>query len=147
MRKGFLRTAASIAVAGVFSVLMMASSASANVAVRIDISNQVMSVTVNGWPYATWRVSTARRGYWTPRGSYRPFLLKRMHYSRKYDNSPMPHSIFFKGGYAIHGTGYVRYLGRPASHGCVRLAPANAARLYSLVQQYGLRDTQIYISN
>jgi lipoprotein-anchoring transpeptidase ErfK/SrfK len=147
MRKGFLRTAASIAVAGVFSVLMMASSASANVAVRIDISNQVMSVTVNGWPYATWRVSTARRGYWTPRGSYRPFLLKRMHYSRKYDNSPMPHSIFFKGGYAIHGTGYVRYLGRPASHGCVRLAPANAARLYRLVQQYGLRDTQIYISN
>jgi lipoprotein-anchoring transpeptidase ErfK/SrfK len=147
MRKGFLRTAAPLVVAGLFSVLIMASAAKANVAVRIDISNQVMSVSVNGWPYATWRVSTARRGYWTPRGSYRPFLLKRMHYSRKYDNSPMPHSIFFKGGYAIHGTGYVRYLGRPASHGCVRLAPANAARLYGLVQQHGLHDTQIYISN
>jgi lipoprotein-anchoring transpeptidase ErfK/SrfK len=147
MRKGFLRTAAPFVVAGLFSMLIMASAAKANVAVRIDISNQVMSVSVNGWPYATWRVSTARRGYWTPRGSYRPFLLKRMHYSRKYDNSPMPHSIFFKGGYAIHGTGYVRYLGRPASHGCVRLAPANAARLYGLVQQHGLHDTQIYISN
>nr|WP_246770775.1 L,D-transpeptidase [Aestuariivirga sp. YIM B02566] len=125
----------------------MTSSAEAKVSVRIDISSQTMSVSVNGWPYATWRVSTARSGYWTPRGSYRPFLLKRMHYSRKYDNSPMPHSIFFKGGYAIHGTGYVRALGRPASHGCIRLAPGNAARLYSLVQQYGKGGTRITITN
>jgi lipoprotein-anchoring transpeptidase ErfK/SrfK len=70
-----------------------------------------------------------------------------MHYSRKYDNSPMPHSIFFKGGYAIHGTGYVRYLGRPASHGCIRLAPGNAARLFSLVRQHGFRDVRIVINN
>jgi lipoprotein-anchoring transpeptidase ErfK/SrfK len=127
--------------------LASVSSAQANVSVRIDISSQTMSVSIDGWPYATWRVSTARSGYWTPRGSFRPFLLKRMHYSRKYDNSPMPHSIFFRGGYAIHGTGYVRYLGRPASHGCIRLAPGNAARLYSLVRQYGLRDTRIVINN
>jgi lipoprotein-anchoring transpeptidase ErfK/SrfK len=147
MRSGFFRAAASIVAAGLYSFFMMASAAGANVAVRIDISSQTMSVSVNGWPYATWRVSTARRGYWTPRGSYRPFLLKRMHYSRKYDNSPMPHSIFFLGGYAIHGTGYVRYLGRPASHGCIRLAPGNAARLYGLVQQYGKRDTRIVITN
>ena len=59
----------------------------------------------------------------------------------------MPHSIFFKGGYAIHGTGYVRYLGRPASHGCIRLAPGNAARLFSLVRQHGFRDVRIVINN
>ena len=128
-------------------LFMMASTAQATVSVRVDISSQTMSVSVDGWPYATWRVSTARSGYWTPRGSYRPFALKRMHYSRKYDNSPMPHSIFFKGGYAIHGTGYVRYLGRPASHGCIRLAPGNAARLFSLVRQHGFRDVRIVINN
>lgn len=147
MRSGLIRTAASLAVAGLLSIFAMASTAQATVSVRIDISSQTMSVSVNGWPYASWRVSTARSGYWTPRGSFRPYLLKRMHYSRKYDNSPMPHSIFFRGGYAIHGTGYLRSLGRPASHGCIRLAPGNAARLYSLVRQYGKGDTRIVITN
>jgi lipoprotein-anchoring transpeptidase ErfK/SrfK len=147
MRNGFFRTAASIAAAGLLGLLVMASSAEAKVSVRIDISSQTMSVSVNGWPYASWRVSTARSGYWTPRGAFRPYLLKRMHYSRKYDNSPMPHSIFFLGGYAIHGTGYVRSLGRPASHGCIRLAPGNAARLFGLVRQYGKGGTRITITN
>ena len=144
---GFFRAIASFAGAGFLSLFMMAATAQATVSVRVDISSQTMSVSVDGWPYATWRVSTARRGYWTPRGSYRSFALKRMHYSRKYDNSPMPHSIFFKGGYAIHGTGYVRYLGRPASHGCIRLAPGNAARLFGLVRQHGFRDVRIVINN
>jgi lipoprotein-anchoring transpeptidase ErfK/SrfK len=147
MRMRFLTTALSLAAAGLFSLLMAASTAQAQVSVWIDISRQTMTVSVDGWHYADWRVSTARRGYWTPRGSFRPYLLKRMHYSRKFDNSPMPHSIFFRGGYAIHGTYYVRSLGRPVSHGCVRLAPADAARLYSLVQQYGKGDTQIVITN
>jgi lipoprotein-anchoring transpeptidase ErfK/SrfK len=137
----------SLAAAGMFSLLMAASSAEAKVAVWIDISRQTMTVSVDGWRYANWRVSTARRGYWTPRGSFRPYLLKRMHYSSKYENSPMPHSIFFRGGYAIHGTYYVRLLGRPVSHGCVRLAPINAARLYSLVRQYGKGSTSIVITN
>lgn len=147
MRNGIFRSVAAIAAAGLLGLLVMASSAEAKVSVRIDISSQTMSVSVNGWPYASWRVSTARSGYWTPRGAFRPYLLKRMHYSRKYDNSPMPHSIFFLGGYAIHGTGYVRSLGRPASHGCIRLAPGNAARLYSLVRQYGKSGTRITITN
>jgi lipoprotein-anchoring transpeptidase ErfK/SrfK len=147
MRKEFLRTAASIAIAGLLSFFAITASAEAKVAVRIDISRQTMSVSVNGWHYASWRVSTARRGYWTPRGAFRPYLLKRMHYSSKYENSPMPHSVFFLGGYAIHGTGYVRSLGRPASHGCIRLAPGNAARLYSLIRQYGKRGTRIVITN
>ena len=147
MRIGILRTALSLASVGLFSLLMAASAAQAQVSVWINISRQTMTVSVNGWHYADWQVSTARRGYWTPRGSFQPYLLKRMHYSRKFDNSPMPHSIFFRGGYAIHGTYYVKSLGRPVSHGCVRLAPANAARLYGLVQHYGKGDTQIMITN
>jgi lipoprotein-anchoring transpeptidase ErfK/SrfK len=147
MRIGYLRKALALLAAGLFSLLMAVSAAQAKVSVYIDISRQTMSVSVDGWPYARWRVSTARSGYWTPRGSFRPYLLKRMHYSSKYENSPMPHSIFFRGGYAIHGTYYVRSLGRPVSHGCIRLAPANAARLYGLVRQYGKGDTRILISN
>ena len=60
--------------------------------------------------------------------------------------SPMPYSIFFYGGYAIHGTNYVKALGRPASHGCVRLHPSNAAALYSLVKQHGPGNTKIVIT-
>ncbi|MGE0008879.1 MAG: L,D-transpeptidase [Parvibaculaceae bacterium] len=146
MRNGFLRKAVLLAAAGLLSLLMTAA-AEAKVAIRIDISRQTMSVMVDGWHYADWRVSTARRGYWTPRGAFRPYMLKRMHYSRKYDNSPMPYSIFFKGGYAIHGTGHVRSLGRPASHGCIRLATGNAAKLYRLVRQHGKGGTRIVIVN
>jgi len=119
----------------------------ASVSVRIDVSSQTMTVAINGNYYATWKVSTARSGYYTPRGAYRPYLLKRMHYSSKYDNSPMPHSIFFRGGYAIHGTEYLKSLGRPASHGCIRLAPRNAARLYGIVRRYGMSKTKIRITN
>jgi len=117
------------------------------VEILVDISNQTMTVDVNGWTYGRWKVSTARDGYYTPRGSWRPFMLKKMHYSRKYDISPMPNSIFFLGGYAIHATHYINQLGRPASHGCIRLHPQNAAKLYSLVQKHGLKSTRITISN
>ena len=116
-----------------------------DVDIYVDISNQTMTVDVDGWTYAHWKVSTARDGYYTPRGSWRPFMLKRMHYSKKYDNAPMPNSIFFLGGYAIHGTGYVKSLGRPASHGCVRLAPGNAAKLYDLIKKHGLGSARITI--
>lgn len=133
--------------AAVLLLVWLTPAAIANVSVRIDISSQIMTVAINGAYYATWKVSTARRGYHTPRGSYRPFLLKRMHYSRKYDNSPMPHSIFFLGGYAIHGTYYLKSLGRPASHGCIRLAPQNAARLFSIVREHGTSKTKITITN
>lgn len=117
------------------------------VSIRIDISSQSMVVDVGGRTYGRWKVSTARQGYYTPRGAWRPYMLKRMHYSRKYDNSPMPHSIFFLGGYAIHGTGHVKSLGRPASHGCIRLHPQNAAKLYALVKKHGMRSTRVVITN
>jgi lipoprotein-anchoring transpeptidase ErfK/SrfK len=143
----------SFCAAALFSVAAMSGIAGANnrpdaaIRVVVDVSSQTMSVKVNGSHYATWRVSTARSGYYTPRGTYSPKWLARMHYSRKYDNSPMPHSVFFKGGYAIHGTNYVRNLGRPASHGCIRLAPGNAAALFGLVRRHGMRSTRITIVN
>ncbi|KAB2873473.1 MAG: L,D-transpeptidase [Bauldia sp.] len=107
--------------------------AAASVVAKISLSQQRMTVTVNGVKKYSWAVSTARPGYRTPVGSFRPQAMKRMHYSSKYDNAPMPHSIFFLGGYAVHGTNAIRTLGRAVSHGCVRLAPGNAATLYSLV--------------
>jgi len=128
-------------------LIASAGTASASVVAVVDISTQRMYVTVDGGAYAVWKVSTARRGYYTPRGSFRPQVLKRMHYSSKYENSPMPYSVFFHGGYAIHGTGYVRRLGTPASHGCIRLHTANAAALYSLIKQYGRGSTRIRIVN
>ncbi len=120
--------------------------ARAEVVARINIASQQMIVEVDGAVAAVWSVSTARKGYVTPRGAYRPQSLARMHYSRKYHNSPMPFSVFFHRGYAIHGTYEVNRLGRPASHGCVRLAKANAARLYELIRNHGPRNTRIIIS-
>lgn len=117
--------------------LAAAGGASAAVTVRIDNSSQRMRVYVDGGLAAAWPVSTARRGYRTPPGSYRVQRMERMWHSRKYDMSPMPYSLFFRGGYAIHGTYSIRQLGRPASHGCVRLHPANARALFGLVQAYG----------
>ena len=96
-----------------------------------------MHVYVDGGLAYVWPVSTARRGYWTPPGNYSVQRMARMWYSRKYHMSPMPYSLFFHGGYAIHGTGSIRQLGRPASHGCVRLHPGNARALFQLVRYYG----------
>jgi lipoprotein-anchoring transpeptidase ErfK/SrfK len=117
----------------------------ADVVVRVDLSRQRMHVIVNGSHYATWRVSTGRRGYGTPTGSHRPKLLKAEHYSSKFRGSPMPYSIFFRSGYAIHGTYEAGALGRPVSHGCIRLHPSNAAELFSLVHRHGTSNTQIII--
>jgi lipoprotein-anchoring transpeptidase ErfK/SrfK len=117
------------------------------VQVNVDISSQSMSVRVNGSSYANWKVSTGREGFYTPRGSFRVSRMHRVYFSKKYDNAPMPNAVFFYGGFAIHGTGHIRALGRPASHGCVRLHPSNAARLYSLVQKYGPGRTRITLTN
>lgn len=109
----------------------------ASVVAQVDNASQRMTVVVDGVPTYSWPVSTARSGYQTPAGSYSVKRMERMWYSRKYDMSPMPHALFFRGGYAIHGTYSIRQLGRPASHGCVRLSPSNARTLFSLAQQHG----------
>jgi lipoprotein-anchoring transpeptidase ErfK/SrfK len=121
-------------------------SADADVLVQIDKSHQRMTVSVDGEELHSWPVSTGRAGYGTPNGTYQPQLLARRWFSRKYYNSPMPHSIFFHRGYAIHGSHEIRRLGGPASHGCVRLHPANAAALYALVQEHGKGDTRIEVT-
>jgi len=135
-----------LAAAAMLVAAASASFASALVA-RVDVSTQTMTVSKHGRVLYTWPVSTARSGYVTPRGQYKPTRMHKMWYSRKYDMSPMPYSIFFRGGYAIHGTNYVKQLGRPASHGCVRLHTANAARLYALVKEVGAGNAQIVVTN
>lgn len=121
--------------------------AHAGVDIYIDKSNQRMTVAVDGVKRYTWKVSTGKFGYATPSGTYRPFRMERDHFSEEWDDAPMPHSIFFTyRGHAIHGSYYTARLGRPASHGCVRLAPRNAATLYSLVTREGLGNTRITVA-
>lgn len=128
------------------AILSAAPAKASSILAKVDISEQRMQVYVDGWPRYSWSVSTARAGYRTPVGNYKAYRLEKMWYSRKYDMSPMPHSIFFKGGFAIHGTNHLKRLGTPASHGCVRLHPDNAAQLFSLVRANGMGNTDIIVT-
>jgi hypothetical protein len=121
--------------------------ASARVVVHIDKSSQRMTVSHDGAMLYVWPVSTGRAPYGTPVGRFRPQMMMRSYFSRKYYGSPMPHSIFFYRGYAIHGTNYISRLGGPASHGCIRLHPAAAATLFALVQRAGAGNTDIIITH
>ena len=133
-----------LAAAFVVSLFAMAP-AQAGVLVHIDKSSQRMSVSVDGSARYGWPVSTGRSGYGTPSGVFHPQMMARRWYSKKYYNSPMPHSIFFYYGFAIHGTNDLGRLGGPASHGCVRLHPSHAAALYALVERNGRGNTRIEI--
>jgi hypothetical protein len=120
------------------AVLLAASSyAQAHVDINIDLSSQTMTVYSGTGETFVWPISSGRAGYATPRGVFRPRALYTMVHSAKYGNAPMPHSIFFYGQYAIHGTDAVGNLGRPASHGCIRLSPGNAATLFAMVERQG----------
>ena len=112
---------------------------------KVDLSTQRLTVTEHGKPKYSWPISSGAQGFATPTGNFRPEWTAKMWYSRKYDMAPMPHAVFFKNGAAIHATQAVGSLGRPASHGCVRLAPANAATFYGLVQRHGLIHTRINV--
>ncbi len=113
--------------------------------ISINLTKQKMTVSENGNVAHVWSISSGRAGYRTPTGSYRPQWLSRMHYSKKYDNAPMPYSVFFHKGYAIHGTYATRRLGSTASHGCIRLAPSNAKKLFRLVNKHSKAQTRIAI--
>jgi lipoprotein-anchoring transpeptidase ErfK/SrfK len=128
-----------------FVLLTAGKRAEAAIVVHVDRSSQSMEVIVDGEPRYHWRVSTARRGFITPPGSYHPQLLARRWFSSRYYNSPMPHSIFFYRGYAIHGTYEISQLGGPASHGCVRLDLDHAATLFELVEREGMARTTIVV--
>lgn len=137
------RLAAFLVAAAIFGTVC---SASANVAIKVDKSTQRMTVSVEGARRYSFVVSTGRAGYGTPNGTYHPIRLERTWFSKEYYDSPMPHSIFFHGGYAIHGSYEISRLGGPASHGCVRLHPSDATKLYALVEQQGIGKTTITVT-
>jgi lipoprotein-anchoring transpeptidase ErfK/SrfK len=126
--------------------LFAATPARAELTIHISRSSQSMTVSRDGQALYHWAVSTGRAGYGTPSGVFHPQRMARTWFSKAYYNSPMPHSIFFYGGYAIHGTNAINQLGGPASHGCVRLYPGAAATLFGLVQREGPGRTTIVIN-
>lgn len=128
----------------IFAIFTLVVGAKAEVFITVDKSEQKMYVETPTDRFV-WDVSTGRKGYTTPSGQFKPYVLRKLHYSRKYDNAPMPYSIFYHGGYAIHATGEVERLGSPASHGCVRLELQNARWLYRIVKEYGQENTYIEI--
>ncbi len=126
---------------------VLATPAQAAVLVTIDKSAQQMTVSVDGRPLHQWPVSTGKAGYDTPNGKFKAFRMERDHFSKEWDEAPMPFSIFFtQKGHAIHGSLDTKRLGSPASHGCVRLLPANAEKLFALVQQEGVLNTTVVLS-
>ena len=127
-------------------VTLHAASADAHVLINVDKSAQQMTVSIDGMPRYRFAVSTGRPGYGTPNGTFRPQRMEPVWFSKEYYNSPMPHSIFFHGGFAIHGSYEINQLGGPASHGCIRLHPENAAQLYALVEHEGMGATTIVVS-
>lgn len=126
--------------------IVLAGPAVAEVSIMVDKTTQRMTVSVNGQQRYSWPVSTGTADYSTPVGSFTPSRLARVHYSREWDNAPMPHSIFFTdAGHAIHGSRAISRLGSPASHGCVRLAPKHASILFDLVVVEGPGNTRVEI--
>ena len=120
--------------------------AAARLLIEIDKSSQSMTVSRDGITLHRWPVSTGLRAHDTPAGTFTPFRMEEDHYSREWDDAPMPHSIFFtKKGHAIHGTTHLRAIGRPASHGCVRLDPQNARVLFGLVGREGMANTRVVL--
>jgi L,D-transpeptidase catalytic domain len=134
-----------ISLAGV--LLLTGSAAEASVAITVDKNNQMMTVAVDGVERYHWPVSTGIPSRETPNGNFRAFRMEEDHFSKEFDDAPMPHSIFFtKVGHAIHGTDSEARLGTPASHGCVRLSKANATTLYELVQKEGVLNTTVTLT-
>ena len=133
----------------IFAALMLfaTGAARANVEITVDKNNQLMTVAVDGVQRYRWPVSTGNPSHETPNGTFRTFRMEADHFSKEFDDAPMPHSIFFtKVGHAIHGTESEGRLGVPVSHGCVRLSRANAATLYALVEQQGVLNTTVTLT-
>lgn len=134
-----------LALAAGFLAMMPSHNSQASVTAKISLAQQRMEVHIDGKLTHTWAVSTGAEDFETPAGTYTPYWLSKDHRSQKYDDAPMPYAVFFRGGYAVHGTNALGRLGRPASHGCVRLSPSNARRFFELVQQHGMPASKIII--
>ncbi len=132
--------------AAISAVAVLPAAASADVLVTIDKATQHMTVAVDGQDRWSWPVSTGAAGHDTPSGSFQPSRMDRDHFSKEWDDAPMPNAIFFTDmGHAIHGTSHVSALGRPASHGCVRLSRAHSAELFALVKAEGMGHTHVVV--
>ena len=135
-----------IAALAIFMLLATAD-VQARVSIVVDKNSQTMTVAVDGVERYQWPVSTGNPSHETPNGQFRTFRMEEDHYSKEFDDAPMPHSIFFtKSGHAIHGTDSVDRLGSPASHGCIRLLRENASTLFALVQSEGVLNTTVELS-
>lgn len=143
MKKAFVSTALGAA----FISLSVSGASAASLIARVDVAAQKMTVSQYGKVIHEWPVSTARAGFSTPRGDFRPYRVHEMWHSRTYDNAPMPFAVFYDRGWAVHGTTAVSRLGSPASHGCVRLETSNAEIFYTLVRQVGPGNTRIIVEN
>ena len=136
-----------VSLAAVTLAVALTNAARAEILVTVDKSAQRMTVNRDGQTLYSWPVSTGRSGYPTPSGTYTAFRMEADHHSDEFDDAAMPHSIFFtKIGHAIHGTYDAKNLGKPASHGCVRLSPANAATLFALVEREGVTKTKVVLT-
>jgi hypothetical protein len=144
VRSGVMRRVLGL-LAAVILCIIAGAPAQAGLRVSVDIAAQRMTVKTSDGEVHRWAVSSGRQGFRSPNGVYRPTRLERRWHSRKYGGA-MPHSVFFRGGYAIHGTDALGALGRPASHGCIRLHPAHAAKLFALVRKHGAARTTIALS-
>jgi L,D-transpeptidase-like protein len=134
------------ALAAAALLFALTQTAQADLLIHIDKGTQRMTVTVDGRPRYVWPVSTGIAQYDTPDGDFRPFRMEKDHFSKEWDDAPMPYSIFFtKQGHAIHGTNHTS-IGRPASHGCVRLSVAHAAQLWELVTAEGMNKTKVVLT-
>ncbi|SDS88070.1 L,D-transpeptidase [Bradyrhizobium canariense] len=128
-------------------LMLVATAAQAKVEITVDKNNQLMTVAVDGVERYQWPVSTGNPSHETPNGTFRTFRMEEDHYSKEFDDAPMPHSIFFtRIGHAIHGTESEGHLGTPVSHGCVRLSRANATTLYALVEKEGVLNTTVTLT-
>jgi hypothetical protein len=138
-------TPVSLAVAVAQELALPPPPAPITLVLKADLRRQRLTVIEHGEVEHVWPISSGRAGYATRTGTFRPKWASRMHYSRQYDMAPMPHAVFFNEGAAFHGTQAVRSLGRPASHGCIRLAPRDARRLYRLVHEHGFYQTKVVV--
>lgn len=127
------------------TMALLPAAQAATVVARVEKSTQIMTVYHHGEIIGRWPVSTAREGKVTPSGTWTAQSMKRYHRSSLYNNAPMPYSIFYSGNFAIHGTNQIKKLGRPASAGCIRLHPSNAAKLFSLVKSEGLGNMRVVV--
>jgi lipoprotein-anchoring transpeptidase ErfK/SrfK len=112
---------------------------------KADLGAQQVTVIENGEVVHEWPISSGVQGYLTPTGIFQPQWASKLWLSRQWDYAPMPHAVFFNNGVAFHGTTAVWRLGKSASHGCLRLAPANAKQLFTLVHKHGFAQTRVIV--